>query len=163
VGDLLLFFGWFREVRMSPSGRLAYVRGAPDLHVVFGYLQIDKVIPVSSATALPHWMTSHPHASKPYRQRGNNTIYVSRSRASWDDSLPGARPLAFSERGVLTKRGLSRSRWDLPWCFRELEMTRVKYDPVRDCFQSSPIGQEFVIEEDPRVERWAKRIIQAGS
>ena len=43
TGDLFLFFGWFREVaRAHVAGILKwqYVRGAPDLHVIFGWLQV---------------------------------------------------------------------------------------------------------------------------
>ena len=36
VGDVFLFFGWFKEVRQTAKG-LAYRRGAPDLHVLFGW------------------------------------------------------------------------------------------------------------------------------
>jgi hypothetical protein len=40
-GDLFLFFGWFRRVSRS-AGRLKFVTGAPDLHVIWGWLQSMK-------------------------------------------------------------------------------------------------------------------------
>jgi hypothetical protein len=160
-GDLFLFFGWFRQVEALPSGKLAYAQGAPDLHVVFGYLQIETAIAVSSATALSPWMQAHPHATAKYRQRDNNTLYVSRSRSSWDDGLPGAGPLELSPRGVLTKPGLPRSRWQLPEFFHTLSAGRIRYEPQGQYYQSFR-GQEFVIQEDQRVEQWAKDIISAG-
>jgi hypothetical protein len=35
VGDLFLFFGWFRQTEYV-GGKYRYVRSAPNLHVIFG-------------------------------------------------------------------------------------------------------------------------------
>jgi len=42
-GDLFLFFGWFRRVTQD-LGRWRYVPDAPDLHVLFGWLQIGGIL-----------------------------------------------------------------------------------------------------------------------
>ena len=47
-GDVFLFFGWFREVE-AVSRNWRYVPRAPDLHVMFGWLEVGAVIPVGSA------------------------------------------------------------------------------------------------------------------
>ena len=48
LGDVFLFFGWFREVE-EHQGIWRYVPGAPDLHVIFGWLEVGAVIPLGSA------------------------------------------------------------------------------------------------------------------
>ena len=40
-GDLFLFFGWYRRVE-SVAGRWRFQPGAPDLHVLFGWLEVDE-------------------------------------------------------------------------------------------------------------------------
>jgi Nucleotide modification associated domain 3 len=42
-GDLFLFFGWFKKLSHKFPAAPVYQPGAPDLHVVFGYLQIEDV------------------------------------------------------------------------------------------------------------------------
>jgi hypothetical protein len=47
-GDLFLFFGWFRRAARS-ADRLEFVRRAPDVHVIWGWLQIEEVIAADKA------------------------------------------------------------------------------------------------------------------
>lgn len=45
IGDLFLFFGWFKQTEGNPcEGTLRYVKGAPDLHILYGYLQVGELI-----------------------------------------------------------------------------------------------------------------------
>ena len=62
VGDVFLFYGWFRRVEQA-SGRFRYVKQAPDLHVLFGWLQVGEVIDVarSESSRVPAWAAYHPH------------------------------------------------------------------------------------------------------
>ena len=90
AGDLFLFFGWFRRVRRS-GGQLQFVSGAPDLHVIWGWLQIEEVAPVASSYSQP-WMRYHPHVAAA-DHRANNTLYVSRETldlGGTEVDLPGA-------------------------------------------------------------------------
>src|SRR5882672_3061274 len=45
-GDIFLFFGWFRRVEQL-DGRYRYQAGAPDLHMLFGWLQVGEIWRVS--------------------------------------------------------------------------------------------------------------------
>lgn len=45
-GGYFLFFGWLRRVEQVDS-RWRYVKSAPDIHSLFGWLQVGEVIPVS--------------------------------------------------------------------------------------------------------------------
>jgi hypothetical protein len=75
--------------------------------------------------------------------------------------LPGCGVLDFREELVLTRPGASRSRWKkYPW----MERARISChsaDSLKEgYFQSVPIGQEFVIQDDGEVCRWAEALIR---
>lgn len=64
VGDLFLFFGWFKKVEKNSSGRWSYVSGAPDRHVIFGWLQVGEVFGLAqklmnSARGILGWPDIH--------------------------------------------------------------------------------------------------------
>ncbi len=78
VGDLFLFFGWFKKVEKNTSGRWRYVSKLPDHHVIFGWLQVGEVLRVGArvdefSQRYP-WLARHPHLNG--ERSGSNTIYV---------------------------------------------------------------------------------------
>jgi putative DNA base modification enzyme with NMAD domain len=86
-GDLFLFFGWFKE-QSTTYPNPPYKRGAPHLHVVFGYLQVDAVYQNHQISQLLHkypGLSNHPHVCTPRNAAANNRIFV----ASQTLSLPG--------------------------------------------------------------------------
>jgi len=160
VGDLFLFFGWFKQTEYK-NKKIAFVQDSPDLHVIFGYMQVGEIIKVESHSHLDEWMQYHPHVRSEQRKRNRtNTLYVARDRLCFNQSLPGASPFNFSKRAVLTKDGFSRSRWDLdPEIFQS---AIISYHPEpwkEGYFQSAGRGQEFVIKENSKIEKWAKDLI----
>jgi len=161
-GDLFLFFGWFRKTELD-GDVLRFVKSDKGSHVIFGYLQIDKVHHIGEDTPLPRpWMKDHPHAGERLRKTVNNVIYESTDKLSWDDKFSGAGVFSYDKRLVLTKDSLSRSKWDLPECFKNVKITWQSSSPWKPegYFQSSMRGQEFVIEDNEQVENWAKQIIK---
>jgi len=69
----------------------------------------------------------------------------------------------FNDKLVLTKKGLSRSKWDLHDCFKGCEISYHKEDSWKDgYFQSAAIGQEFVIKDNDQVEEWARDLIEGS-
>jgi hypothetical protein len=161
IGDLFLFFGWFKQTEFQ-NGKISFSQNAPDLHVIFGYLQISQVLRANSLNDFNDWMLYHPHIKlRNRRENKTNTIYVARDRLQFNLKLPGAGVLHFSKRLVLTKNGYSRSRWDLdPEIFKK---TEISYHPnpwKEDYFQSANKGQEFVIKENEKIENWAKELIE---
>ena len=119
-GDLFLFFGWFRAVEAVGS-HWRYIRGAPHLHVIYGWMLIDKVISLVNSTDLEEQLqpfADHPHLHG--RDRPSNTLYVAADRLT----LPGINCdggntfKSVSDRRVLTDICQSnRSNWRLPaWC-----------------------------------------------
>jgi hypothetical protein len=158
--DIFLFFGWFKKVIKTPNG-YSYDQSERSKHVIFGYMQIGEIWGVRPETNLFHWMLYHPHASSRVK---NNTLYLSRDTLTWDNELPGAGVFSLNQNLVLTKEGMSRSKWCLPGCF---ENVRISYHSKEswqcDYFQSVARGQEFVVEENPKVEEWARGLIQSSS
>ena len=116
-------------------------------------------------------MNYHPHVSLESRRKDDkNAIYVSREKASWNPNIPGAGSFNFHKELVLTKEGCTKSQWNLDSdIFKGLEISfhtsnNCIKSPWRDgYFKSADKGQEFVIEENKKVEEWAKRIIELGT
>lgn len=158
-GDIFLFFGTFRKTE-DKGECLTFIRGEPEIHIIFGYLQIGEVMRIRSDTQYPHWMNYHPHIdSVRLRKKKNNTIYIARDTLSWNSMLPGAAPFNFHEDLVLTKKGkYSRSRWNLD-AIKKVKISYNKNSWKDNYFQSAPIGQEFVIEDNPTVVKWVKKLI----
>lgn len=154
IGDLFLFFGRFRQTEFGPDGRLRYVRGAPTQHIVFGYLQVGKVVQGDEVRDYP-W---HPHADNP-NPLPNNTLYLSTDQLTGTD-LPGAGVLDIHPDRVLTAPGLALSRWRMLTWMRHATISYHSPRSIKDGYlQSAAKGQEFVIDATPDVLAWALGII----
>ncbi len=176
-GDLFLFFGWFRRVTRN-NGALRYVRDAPDLHVIFGWLQIGAAHNVDDALAarLP-WAAYHPHLSDG-RARRLNKLYIASDRLdSLGLDLPGAGALPrFRPELCLTKlepyRG--RSIWRLPRWMRYCAVAplsrhadRARWRRFHDHVElrTVPVGQEFVLDLDAyrQARAWLRNLVGAAA
>lgn len=156
IGDLFLFFGWFRKTEDN-DGHLRYVRNTPGLHMLYGYLQIGKIVKGECVKDY-FW---HPHS---YRTDQNNTMYIASQQLKINGieiGLPGAGTFIYSDDLVLTMPGMSKSRWRLPDFFRDVNISYHSESSWKKegYFQSVAKGQEFVVSEDNQVTRWAKDII----
>jgi hypothetical protein len=166
VGDLFLYFGWFRDVE-SADGRYRYRRdpGARNCHVIFGWLRVREVLRVESA-AVPSWLRAHPHVR---RAAPHNTIYLA-------DETGGAGIFpTFHPRLQLTDpASRTRSRWRIPADFLPDGRIPLTYhgDDRRwaaagdDCtLRSVAKGQEFVLDlrAYPGVQRWVEGLIADGT
>lgn len=177
-GDLFLFFGWFREVERIGTG-WRYMRGAPDLHVIFGWLQVEAAYSVDSKLEgrIP-WAAYHPHFH--FRSpSANNTLYAARDRLSLN-----GRTLQISGGGIfpvyreilrLTAPDQTRRYWRLPrwFCHREpgkrlsYNRRRGDWSVMRDgnvILKAAAIGQEFVLDCDdyPEVFGWLAQLFAQG-
>jgi hypothetical protein len=162
-GDLFLFFGWFRSVQRR-RGRWVYRSGAPDRHLIFGWLEVGEVLPLGRqperCLAMHPWLADHPHHQRAdLRADPHNTLYL----AAPDSRLvASAAPAAGRFQRATPHRQLTapdaptRSLWRLPgWWLPEPQAPTLSYhrdpglwqrqgDGVR--LRSARIGQEFVIE-----------------
>jgi hypothetical protein len=159
VGDLFLFFGWFKQTERGGDGKLRYARKAQDVHIVYGYLQIGNVITAQDEIAAYHW---HPHASM---GADGNCLYIPRDTLSWDSTKRGCGVFQYDERLVLTKAGMSKSCWNLPGFMNGMKISGSYKDAWRtdpkhgEYYRAMSIGQEFVIEDAAAVESWAQSLI----
>lgn len=155
VGDIFLFFGYFQETEIIDN-RLRFKPGTYGKHMLYGYLQIGEIL-IGDAVKSCKW---HPHSN--YTST-NNTIYVASDKLIVDNKetkLPGSGTFKYSKELVLTKEGMCRTRWALPDC---LENAQISYHSAKShkngYFQSAARGQEFVVSEDDNVTKWACNLI----
>jgi hypothetical protein len=145
VGDMFLFWGWFRQTE-EVQDVLRYLPDNPDLHVIWGYMKIKHV---SIGKQMPSEYAYHPHGQL---EQERNAIYEG------DPACIGT--LKFDQRLVLTKAGMTRSKWALPDFFRKIPISYHSANSFKDdYFQSALRGQEFVIDECRQVEEWCNSMI----
>ena len=156
VGDIFMFFGWFKKTE-EIEGKITYSKGVPDLHLLYGYLQVGEIIRGNDVTNY-YW---HPHSKYP---GSNNTLYIATDRLlidGQDMGLPGYGVFHYSDELVLTYPGLTRTKWKLPEFFKEVNIsyhTKNSFKP-EGYFQSAHKGQEFVVSKSSDVTKWVKNII----
>jgi hypothetical protein len=176
-GDLFLFFGCFKQAE-KVGATFRFVRDAPKLHVIFGWLQVGRVSRATNelATEIP-WAHGHPHLAAPERYK-NNTLYFASDRLS---------SIGIDARGAGTfgrlrpKLTLSQtdpyvrcSMWQLPRWFDPNGRPALSYHskPARwtDCHNSMRLqsvgrGQEFVLDVDayPEARAWLRSIFRAAN
>jgi len=173
-GDLFLFFGWFRQVQCI-KGRYQFIREAPDLHLIFGWLQVGAIIPGKQlARNAPPWARYHPHCYR--NQSDKNQIYVAADELNLGlgSTIMGGAGLIKPYRPELqlsTPNSTRRSLWCLPcWIYPDDGKTPLSYhknlsrwsregDQVR--LQSAGRGQEFVLDtlHYPEAISWAQELI----
>lgn len=158
-GDLFLFFGWFKQTEYH-NGKMRYVPKSPDLHVIYGYMQIGYI--VDSLCKIPEWLRYHPHANllnyKVAWEKGQNAIYLPTAKLSFNPKLPGFGTFSFKKELVLTKDGYSRSRWKFPESMRGIPISHNPNGWKSDYFQSAARGQEFIMDANPAVLDWVLNI-----
>ncbi len=168
-GDLFLFYGWFREVELLKEG-YTFIPGAPDRHVIFGWLQIGAVCdagPRGKATA-PEWAQYHAHYANEWK---NNKVYIASEKLDGiglHKSVAGGGVFRkFSNKRCLTAPGQTlRSVWLLPNCFSPLSFTyhgdkkRWSSREEGNHLQTVSKGQEFVIDtaKCPEVIPWVRNL-----
>jgi hypothetical protein len=172
LGDLFLFFGWFRRVEQR-VGRFQYLADAPNLHVVFGWLEVGEMLSGDAILSPPEWLLGHPHVDGP--QWSRNHIYLAQQRGSLVPEGAGAFR-RFSPAAQLTAAESPwRSLWRLPaWFEPNVDRPPLSYhsDPARwkrdghdVLIESVRRGQEFVLDSEfyPEAPKWAASLIAAGA
>ncbi len=176
AGDLFLFFGWFRQTELV-TGRYRFVRNAPSLHLIYGWLQVDEMLHIGrSIPEQPAWATYHAHFQG--TNGDNNTVYVARQQLD----LPGlGRPLAggglfrcYQDALRLSAPGERRSLWQLPrWFYPRDGIPPLSYHrqssrwtsaQEHTLLRSAPRGQEFVLDVDhyPEALAWVCHLLAAA-
>lgn len=167
IGDLFLFFGWYRYVDVDAQGIARVSDNSKNIHAIFGYLQVGEILNVGSdaaaAVASKPWLASHPHVVGTWGEK--NRIYVASEQLTFPSlstvpRLPGGGVFrSIAESRILTHPGQgNRSLWCLPEafaptreiaslsCHHNLDRWRPSVMPGRVTLQSVSQGQEFVLQ-----------------
>ena len=181
IGDIFLFYGWFRNAVLNEQGQYRYIKGSTNRHVIFGYLQIGEILDVGNdgVTALAKfpWLEKHPHVVG--NNWGRNKIFIARESlelpfiTSKKTIAGGGTFNKVSSHRTLTKSGqVNRSLWALPKFFSpKNELAKLTYNVNPDkwsnsdnheevLLDSAKIGQEFVltVNEDKVIMDWLNNI-----
>lgn len=170
VGDLFLFFGWFRQTEWHED-RLRYVRGSANLHVLFGWMLVGSVIPLSTdRNAVPSWAEYHPHCRR--KEIGKDTLYIAQNLLSPSGPAGAGVFRNFHPDLCLTAPGKSRTNWKLPEQFfpqngsvpltHHEDLSRWGLQRPYVHLRTVSRGQEFILDagQYPGTARWAKSIIR---
>ena len=174
-GDVFLFFGLYRQVEETAHG-WRFVREAPDLHVLWGWLQVDQKYRVADLGPddLP-WARHHPHLASGHYD-GRNTVYVAAPmlELGGDESeIPGWGVFRrFDQRLVLTDPdGTGVSNWRLPrWFYPDgnkppltyhHDLGRWQRDADHAYLRTVGRGQEFVLclAHYPEALAWLSNLV----
>ena len=179
VGDIFLFFGWFRHTVNTLDGRLRYAQPRDDFHAIFGWLQIGELHKVNgrSSKALPPWSQGHPHVATPDSFDANNTIYIASEHLNLCGlylPIPGGGTFPrFTPALRLTVPEGPRTCWALPkWFHPGANKPPLSYhgDPTRWSISGGQVilrtvarGQEFVLDTDyyPEALSWVGSLFKA--
>jgi len=173
-GDLFLFFGSFRRAEKCGNA-FRFDKSAPKLHVIFGWLQVGEVRPVTDALAkeIP-WTRKHPHLSEPSRYKSNTLYLASERLTSLNVDSPGAAIFdQLRPELVLTETDPYNgcATWILPRWIHPRARTPLSYhsrltrwtesaSSVR--LRSAYPGQEFILDLDeyPEAYNWLQNILR---
>lgn len=158
IGDLFLFFGWFKQTEGNPyEGTLRYVKGAPDLHILYGYLQVGELI--SEQDTLQEKYQWHPHAHPERAKQKTNMLYIPTKELSFDNSRSGYGVFTFTEKRILTKKGYSKATWNEVEALLPTNISkRVKNSAKKEGIYYAGQWQELVLKENEISENWAKSV-----
>lgn len=162
INDLFLFFGWFNECDEDGKNDKTSIKmkKGNGKHTIYGYLQIGEIVHTLT-DRIPEWLKYHPHAYGNRVTNRNNCIYIAKETCSWNEKIPGFGVFKYRKELDLSKPGMSRSKWALPDIFKGLSITYHNEKSWKnDYFQSAARGQEFVIEENTNIMKWAQNIIE---
>ena len=181
VGDVFLFFGWFRPV-IEKEGKFIFKPGSESFHALFGYLQIGEKILLGESPNTDQilkerpWLKNHPHIEG--ERDANNTLLIASDTLvlnGVDTGLPGASNFStFSSELRLTAPNSAKSLWKVPaWMSPSQNGPSLSYhkDPSRwsndgeDYYlQTVAKGQEFVMDvsNHPQANQWMLDVIKTG-
>ncbi|WNF22658.1 hypothetical protein [Mesobacillus jeotgali] len=171
-GDIFLFFGWFKEA-WRVNGSWVYRQNAPNIHMIYGYLEVEEVYDLNSIHTIPSWVKYHPH----YRDRADydqkrNAIYTATGKFSTYKDKAGWGVFDYDESLVLTKKGSKkRSLWELPACFKSergsfkcgFSLWNETNKGTLEVQQRGMGDQELFISGNPEIVKWAENLIASCS
>ncbi|MEL6134359.1 MAG: hypothetical protein AAFR59_13440, partial [Bacteroidota bacterium] len=162
-GDIFLFYGWFKQADKT-EGKWQFVKEAPDVHVIYGYLEVGGIISCNTDSEIPSWLSYHPHVTSKTAYGALNKVFVAADRCSLQPERAGAGVLRFDlSRQLTSPLSKTRSLWELPddffddsdHCLLSYHQKRKgKRHPSREKWrlvQNVARGQEFIVERTEKI------------
>ena len=172
VGDIFLFYGWFRQAE-KVDRTWSFVKKSPEQHIIYGFLEVGEIIRQPHTHSIPQWLAYHPHVKLAEVYGNLNTIFIAKDTSSLVTGLPGAGTFDLHAARVLTSsRASTRSLWELPDCFFDSQdhcllsyhqNRKGKRHPSRERWrlvQNVARGQEFVVEQTPSITAWIQAVMK---
>jgi hypothetical protein len=164
VGDIFLFFGSFQKT-YKKGIRIHFYKEA-EQHILFGFLKVGAIYEQEDFYQIQHIFGEHPHLQNHKSETAsyvNNTVYVAKNKKDYG-------VFQFNRNLVLTRDGFSKSFWELPAFFYDEQVGITyhkveKYEKLNDkmIFKTVGRGQEFVVDEHPKVTEWAENLIATSN
>lgn len=168
IGDIFLFFGWFRGVELK-NGKYRYLTkrtgtnfaSYANLHVIYGYMQIGEII--HERDRIKHEFGNHSHSCEWYLNSDNNAIYKPADYLTslGLDHTAGYGTLGFAPERILTKVGCPRSYWEeQPWLDNSKQLSNVHCRNIgNNCLTYVGQWQELVFDVDQSMLPLVRKII----
>ena len=168
VGDLFLFFGFYRNFSLNRK---------KELHHLFGWLQIDKIITGDGAIRdyLEINNIQHPHGYGDLNTyEKNNTIYIGKRNLTIKNTqIPNKGYGLFKKTHtdlILTREGETKARWQLPIKYfskskKDIFLNRLNkkgwLNEEKYFVNNFGRGQEYILDAEkyPRIIDWAHYLI----
>ncbi len=164
VGDIFLFYGWFRQTEYDSTHTLRFVPDAPEQNIIFAYFQIGAIIKDISFFSKQYNWQLHTFIDK--SNSIPNTIYLPTKKLSYNNHQPGCDVLSYSSKLILTKPGFNYNQWQLPdfLCAPDVTITYHNnrnngFISGKDYFIASAISEEFVIHGTYDLQHWVHSMI----
>lgn len=159
-GDIFLFFGWFRQTEGDfKKGTLSYVKDAPDLQVLYGFLQVGDL--VTDKQCLQENYSWHPHSLDHFTSNASNMLYLPTDRLSLNPELRGYGTFNYADKRVLTMPGHSRATWkEIPALLPENINKHVKNSSKTKGLYYAGQWQELVLKETKISELWCQDVFK---
>ncbi len=162
--DLFLFFGNFHKVECVDD-KYQYIKKIGDfyydndLQVIWGYLQIGKIIKDPEEQRKYSW---HPHSIENRVKEKSNVMFVARDKLSFNENMPGAGTLKFRKDRVLTAKNCNKATWvgRSIYDVDSIIGNRKNSSKITDGIYYAGIWQELGLKQTLECEEWAKSIIQ---
>ena len=106
IGDIFLFYGMFQQTRLQADGTLAFDKGSPIRHIIYGYMRVGDIL--RDEQKITDFYPWHPHSNN--TNHANNRLYLPAEYGTF----------RYTETLVLTQSGQNnRSLWQLPPFFAQ--------------------------------------------
>lgn len=158
-GDIFLFFGWFKQTGYDSNGKLRFIKNAPDLNIIYGYMQIEEII--TDKDRKRKEFTWHPHSDLRHYNMPLDCMYKGSDTLSINNKYKGYGTFKLMDNLILTMPGMTRTRWKLLDVFKDSIISYHSESSIKDnYFQSAARGQEFVIDDNEKLKTWVLNIIE---